>query len=428
MDSRKHLLGGQIAVAMVTIATAVMAVIALHTTASRTSEASSHAFEDIALLERTRAHVADLTDATRTYLIERREDQRASLGGLQKQFASTIDQLAARGLELGVSEAWQIERDADGYVAWISRAAADGASVDEFERVRAHQRSAVDAELNAFAVAARRNASDALATATALAERAQLGVLFTSVLGITIGLVLAASAVRKQAVQLRRLRAAINSANRTAAARRELLDIAAAELRTSANAITLCARLLDEARIRETEQPHLVRMRVAAQRMEHILDNLRESAELASIERVELHYEQCNTRTLLGTCIEMFFARAKEQGIRIKTDSRDIATVSADPERLVQVFANLVMHSIQRTEPGGSITLSAIPEQGGVRFVVADTGPVLAPEVQPLVFERDRTSTGIALDVCRRIVEAHGGEVGVDSQPGNSAFWFTIPS
>jgi signal transduction histidine kinase len=430
MEFRKHLLGGQVAVAALTVVTVVMALVALHKTASRASIATTGAFDDIALLENARAHVAELTDATRTYLLERHDERRAGLADVQKRLEPVIDELAVRAQELGVPDAWRIERDADAYVAWLSGAAADVMAVEPFEYQRATRRVALEAELNAFAVTARNAAAAKLDSATALAQRAQFGVIFTAAMSVLLGLVLAANALRKIGTQLRRLRHAANLANRNAAARSELLEVAGAELRTAANAIGLGTALLDESRLRDADRPHLARIRSATHRLERVLDNVRDASELAAADQVDLHYERCNSRAVIGTCIDMFLPMARDHGVHLKADTQDIVIISADRERLLQILLTLVGHAISRTQAGGFVVLKAAADDAGARFEVSDTGPMLAPEARARAFTRMRTSSGtwLALDVCRRLVEAHRGHAGVESNQDQTTFWFFIPN
>lgn len=111
--------------------------------------------------------------------------------------------------------------------------------------------------------------------------------------------------------------------------------------------------------------------------------------------------------------------------------------VLADPERIHQVLANLLTNAISYSPGGGEIRVSA--EQAGdrVRVEIADHGIGMDPEEQLRAFERFyRTSegravrehgSGLGLAIVKDLIEAHGGEVGVSSQPGvGSTFWFTL--
>lgn len=111
-------------------------------------------------------------------------------------------------------------------------------------------------------------------------------------------------------------------------------------------------------------------------------------------------------------------------------------SVLSDRDRILQVFANLLGNAIKFTPKGGEITIRAEPSGGEVRFGVCDTGPGIPPEHLPHVFDRywqakstAKLGTGLGLSIAKGIVEAHKGQIWVESEPGKGAeFIFTLPS
>ena len=109
-----------------------------------------------------------------------------------------------------------------------------------------------------------------------------------------------------------------------------------------------------------------------------------------------------------------------------------------DPERILQVLSNLVGNAIKFTKAGGRIDIVVERIDHEVRFAVIDTGPGIAPDKLPAVFERfwqvakaDRLGLGLGLGlyISKSIVEEHGGSIWVDSRVGEgSTFYFTLPA
>jgi signal transduction histidine kinase len=133
----------------------------------------------------------------------------------------------------------------------------------------------------------------------------------------------------------------------------------------------------------------------------------------------------------------MFVAPAREGGATLVVRvPPDLPIVRADPDRLLQALANLVANALKFAGTGGRVTLSAEHGPAGVRLSVQDTGPGIAADDLPHVFDRywqkrragGKRGTGLGLAIVRGIVEAHGGTINVESTPGaGSEFSFTIP-
>lgn len=115
-----------------------------------------------------------------------------------------------------------------------------------------------------------------------------------------------------------------------------------------------------------------------------------------------------------------------------------LPTIQMDADRIVQVLGNLVSNALRYTPEGGTITVTVGRDEQMVRVDVMDTGPGIAPEELPHVFERfwraDRTrqrqsgGTGLGLAIAKNIVEAHGGEIGIESCLGRgTTLTFSLP-
>jgi signal transduction histidine kinase len=111
------------------------------------------------------------------------------------------------------------------------------------------------------------------------------------------------------------------------------------------------------------------------------------------------------------------------------------ALVAFDHDRIVQVLSNLLSNAMKFTQAKGTVSLLANWHADCVEFVVSDSGPGIAKGALPHVFERfwqagteSRDGLGLGLYICKTIVDAHGGQIGVESERGDGAtFRFTLP-
>jgi two-component system sensor histidine kinase/response regulator len=113
--------------------------------------------------------------------------------------------------------------------------------------------------------------------------------------------------------------------------------------------------------------------------------------------------------------------------------------VLADSEIVTRIVQNLLANALRLTPDDGEIRIGIVPGAEQTRVFVTDTGPGISPDFQRKIFdkyaqvERAATgrayTTGLGLTFCKLAVEAHGGQIGVDSKEGTgSTFWFTLPS
>ncbi len=127
---------------------------------------------------------------------------------------------------------------------------------------------------------------------------------------------------------------------------------------------------------------------------------------------------------------------ARQKGVSLTAVVAEaLPQVSCDRDRVKQVFSNLLANALQVTPAGGAVTVSAAALPGEVRFAVKDTGPGIAPDDLPRVFERrwrgrnaGYPGRGLGLAIAEGLVRAHGGRIDVDSTAGvGTTFCFTIP-
>ncbi|OLB17103.1 MAG: hypothetical protein AUH12_05240 [Gemmatimonadetes bacterium 13_2_20CM_69_8] len=217
------------------------------------------------------------------------------------------------------------------------------------------------------------------------------------------------------------------------------------ELRTPLNSVIGFSDLLltgqvDGAALSETQRDYLDTI---SRNGRHLLQLINELLDLSKIAagRMELHREPVALETLLREAAASVHAQleARRHTLSIEPPG-DAVRVTADRGRVLQVLLNLLSNAIKFTADAGRITLAARLEDGGryVRVAVSDTGIGIAPDDTAKLFQefvqldasasRRYEGTGLGLALSKRLVELHGGAIGVESQLGKgSTFWFTLP-
>lgn len=122
---------------------------------------------------------------------------------------------------------------------------------------------------------------------------------------------------------------------------------------------------------------------------------------------------------------------AEANGITLEGSSEgQLPAVLCQPEQISRVLLNLLDNAIRHTAPGGTVTLRATSQVGGVRVEVHDTGPGIPSEVCERVARCASTdvSTGLGLGIARTIVEAHGGQLSIPSIGEGATVRFSLPA
>jgi PAS domain S-box-containing protein len=222
-------------------------------------------------------------------------------------------------------------------------------------------------------------------------------------------------------------------------ARDRVLAIVSHDLRDPLNAIRLASMLCAEDLSEEKRQAQLGVIQRASAQMERLVEDL---LAVARIEGGGLSVDPrpCGLNDLVESACELLRPRADSRSVGIRVEKGTALPaglqVRADRERILQVFTNLISNSLHHTPEGGRIVIRS-ERMGDVeaKVSVEDTGHGILPKHLPHVFDAfwqaeqsGRAGAGLGLAIAKGIVEAHGGRIWVESEPGQgSSFLFTLP-
>jgi signal transduction histidine kinase len=221
--------------------------------------------------------------------------------------------------------------------------------------------------------------------------------------------------------------------------RDDVIGVVSHDLRTPLGAIMLGARAQLGALASGRAEPPalgraLERIVSAGERMDRLIGDLLDLARLQE-GRLAVERAEHDPRELAREAVEQLRPLADEKGLELSLAEGDGAPpVSCDRDRVLQVLGNLVGNAIKATE-AGFVRVGVVPRENAVEFQVADSGPGIAEEELPQMFERYRRAssapyagTGLGLAIARGLVAAHGGRIWAESRVGEgSRFCFTLP-
>jgi len=221
-------------------------------------------------------------------------------------------------------------------------------------------------------------------------------------------------------------------------AREEVVSVVSHDLRNPVGTIFAAADLIQDADLDEDEvRTQATVIQRGARRMDRLI------RDLLDVTRIEqggfpVYLRPMAPSMLVREAEELLRPLVERNGIRLEVGvPPSLPRVSADTDRMLQVFSNLIGNAVRFTPPGGQISIVAVEGQDReVVFQVSDTGAGIRKEDQTHLFERywtagagRKSGTGLGLAIVEGIVRAHGGRVWVESEPGEGArFLFVIPT
>jgi signal transduction histidine kinase/ActR/RegA family two-component response regulator len=246
--------------------------------------------------------------------------------------------------------------------------------------------------------------------------------------------------VRERTLELDEARRAAESANE---AKTDFLASMSHELRTPLNVIVGMSELVSE----QTLGPLNPRQQEGLQNIHesgrHLLDLINDILDLSKIEagQLQLDCQPMDVADICAASVRFVREAARRKDIRIETGvAPGLPATLADARRVKQILVNLLANAVKFTAAGGRIGLEARVDEaaGRLHFDVWDTGIGIAPENFERIFQpfqqidsslsRQYAGTGLGLALVRRMVQLHGGTIGVQSEPGRgSRFTATLP-
>ena len=231
------------------------------------------------------------------------------------------------------------------------------------------------------------------------------------------------------------LSAARAEADRANAAKSEFLSRMSHELRTPLNAILGFGQLLEMDDL-DTRQRESVEQILKAGR--HLLDLINEVLEISRIEAgvLTISMEPVHAATAVSDAVELGRPLATAAGLALSADYEVAGDryVCADQQRLKQVLLNLISNAVKYNREGGTIAVSfAEGAEGRLRIVVSDTGCGMSPEQLDRLFDpfdrlgaeqTDVEGTGLGLALSKRLIDAMGGAIWAESEPGVGTKFF----
>lgn len=221
----------------------------------------------------------------------------------------------------------------------------------------------------------------------------------------------------------------------------EFLALTTHDLRSPLTVISGVISFFTSGRLGELtlEQKNMVSMMERnAQSLIELVNDLLDASKLES-GTMRLELASIELSGLVDELRENMEPLAREKGLKLEEDlPADLPPIEADRPKLRRILVNLFSNAIKFTGRGGRVTVRAAREDGQVRISVSDTGVGIAPEDVKRLFDkyeqarsratRGEKGTGLGLYITKQLVELHGGEIRVESEPGKgSTFSFTIP-
>jgi PAS domain S-box-containing protein len=230
-----------------------------------------------------------------------------------------------------------------------------------------------------------------------------------------------------------------DAARRATRARDDMLGVVSHDLRNPIHSIFMSSSFLLELLPEQgmkVERTQAAVIKRAAERANRLIQDLLDITHIES-GRLSLDRGPHDAASIAAEALEQAGIVAADKGIRVvRGEMARGATLWVDRDRIVQALGNLVSNALKFTPPGGRVEVSVAKDGDSVRISVSDTGPGIAPDQLPRLFDRywqgntaDRRGVGLGLSIVQGIAAAHGGDVQVRTELGaGTTFTLVLPA
>lgn len=221
--------------------------------------------------------------------------------------------------------------------------------------------------------------------------------------------------------------------------RQEFLEMIAHDLKAPLSNIVLASQMLQSSEELDADA-RKKRLRTIETRAQRLVLLVSELLDIDKFEAgsLQLHFDQCEVDSVIDSSVDMIEQLAAAKKIKITRDV-SVSHVVADKQRLLQVLINLLSNAIKFSKSGSTVDLLVDQTTEGVRFCIIDHGRGISDSDCAKIFDRFaqmelsesalKGGTGLGLAISKSLVEAHGGRIRVESEPGiGSKFSFVIPN
>ena len=208
--------------------------------------------------------------------------------------------------------------------------------------------------------------------------------------------------------------------------RREFVANVTHELKTPLTSIRGYVELLqDEKRDAQTRAKFYEIIGIEADRLQRLIDDLLELSRIENSLQKAPETKRTDVSKIALETLEHLSPMARERQVTFSSELTPELTIRADPDRMVQLFTNLIQNAVKYNRPGGSVLVATQAVRGMAVIRVEDTGLGIPQESLPRIFERfyrvdkgrsrELGGTGLGLSIVKHIVQLYGGDISVDS-------------